>query len=135
MKIARRRVEPIKETQMVSLADIAFLIIFFFMLTSTFMRDKLSVILPQLSVTSKTESAITVIMDREARIYLNGHPVGSAGALKTELRGLLAGRTTPRELEVRLRCDKRLTFRDYRNVYEAISHAGGIIAIMHDVKK
>lgn len=135
MKIARRRVEPIKETQMVSLADIAFLIIFFFMLTSTFMRDKLSVILPQLSVTSKTESAITVIMDREARIYLNGHPIGSASALKTELRGLLAGRTTPKELEVRLRCDKRLTFRDYRAVYEAISHAGGIIAIMHDVRK
>ncbi len=120
---------------MISLADIAFLIIFFFMLTSTFMRDKLSVVLPQLAKTTKTDAAITVIVDREGKIYLNGELVGSSGTLQTELKGLLANKNNPRDSEVRLRCDKRLTYKDYRDVYEAISHAGGVIAIMHDVRK
>lgn len=135
MKLARRRTEPIKETQMISLADIAFLIIFFFMLTSTFMRDKLSVVLPQLSRTGKTDSPVTVIVDREAKIYLNGQLVGSAGTLETELKGILSTRTNPKDCEVRLRCDKKVTYKDYRGVYEAISHAGGVIAIMHDLRK
>lgn len=135
MKIARRRTEPIKETQMISLADIAFLIIFFFMLTSTFMRDRLSVVLPTLARTSKTESPVTVIVDADAKIYLNGQLVGSSGTLETELKGILATRTTPKDSEVRLRCDRKLTWKDYRGVYEAIGRAGGVISIMHDLKR
>jgi len=135
VKIFRKRIEPIKETQMVSLADIAFLIIFFFMLTSTFMSDKVSVSLPQLARSSKSEAPIQVIIDKEAHIYLNGSAIGGAEALETELMGLLRDRTSPRDCEVRLRCEKALTFKNYRGVYEAISHAGGVIAIMHDVKR
>ena len=120
---------------MISLADIAFLIIFFFMLTGTFMRDKLSVVLPNLARTAKTDSSVTVIVDRDAKIFLNGQLVGSAGSLETELKGILSTRTNPRECEVRLRCDKKVTYKDYRGVYEAISHAGGVIAIMHDLRK
>lgn len=135
MKLARRRSEPIKETQMVSLADIAFLIIFFFMLTSTFMRDQLSVSLPALARTEETQSPITVIVDKNAKIYLNGREIGSPGTLKNELKGILAERTNARDCEVRLSCDKTLKYKDYKGVYEAISHAGGVIAIMHDLKK
>ena len=49
MKMPKKTNEPVKETQMISLADIAFLIIFFFMLTSQFMRDKIAVPLPTVS--------------------------------------------------------------------------------------
>ena len=132
MRLNRRRGEPIKETQMISLADIAFLIIFFFMLTSTFMRDRLTVTLPELARTAKSTSPITVVMDKQGRVYLDGQPVGGVLALEGELKGRLAGKTDPRECEVRFRCEKTLTFKDYRPVYEAISHAGGVIAIMHD---
>jgi biopolymer transport protein ExbD len=135
MKLARRRTEPIKETQMVSLADIAFLIIFFFMLTSTFMRDRLSVVLPALARTSRTESPVTVIVDREGKIYLNGQHVGSPGTLEAELKGIMAARGGAKDREVRLRCDKKLVYKDYRGVYQAISHAGGVIAIMHDLRR
>ena len=133
LKLRKRRGEPIKETQMISLADIAFLIIFFFMLTSTFMRDRLAVALPELARSGKTESPITVVMDKEGRVYLNGQSVGGVMALEGELKSLLAGKTDPRETEVRFSCERTLTFKDYRAVYEAISHAGGVIAIMHDV--
>lgn len=135
MRITRARQKPIVETQMISLADIAFLIIFFFMLTSTFMRDKLGIALPVLANQQKTESPITVILDKEGRIFLDGQLVGSPDALERELKGLLADRTTTREAEVRFRCEKTLKYSQYRPIYEAISHAGGVIAIMHDLPR
>ena len=134
MKLRRARKEPIKETQMVSLADIAFLIIFFFMLTSTFMHDKLAVSLPFLPRWQRSESPTSVTMDQAGHLYLNGQPVGSSDALETELKGLLAGRSDPKDCEVRFNCDRSLTYKDYRAAYQAISHAGGVIAIVHEVK-
>ena len=125
---------------MISLADIAFLIIFFFMLTSTFMRDKLAVALPQLTRTTRSESPITVVVakdpkvDERTKIYLNGVEVGGTDVLEREIKGLLADKSTPSEMEVRLNCDKTLPFKDYRGVYQAISRAGGVIAIRHEVK-
>ena len=135
MRMPRKRSRPIVETQMVSLADIAFLIIFFFMLTSTFMRDKLGVNLPVLARTDQTDAGIAVVVDKEAQIFLNGQQVGSADALERELLGLLAGKSGAKETDVRLRCDKTLKYKDYKGVYEAISHAGGVIAIMHELPR
>lgn len=135
MKITRARQKPIVETQMISLADIAFLVIFFFLLTSTFMRDKLGITLPVVENRGKTESPITVILDKEGQIFLNGQPVGSPDALERELKGMLAERTTTKEAEVRLRCEKTLKYSQYRPIYEAISHAGGVIAIMHELPR
>ncbi len=135
MKIARKRAEPVKETQMVSLADIAFLIIFFFLLTSSFMTDKAAVALPTLVKTSQTKSAIIVRMDSEAKIFLNGELMADQNVLESQLRNLLAGRTKPEDLEVRFKCEKNLKYKNYRPIYEAIANAGGIIAIVHDLPK
>ena len=134
MKIRRRKNAPIKETQMISLADIAFLIIFFFMLTSSFMRDRIAVALPDLPRTTKTEAPLSVVMDKESRLYINGEPVPNVEALETELKARLQDKTLPKETEVRFRCEKTLKYKDYRGVYEAISNAGGIIAVMHEVR-
>jgi biopolymer transport protein ExbD len=134
MRIRRPKIEAIKETQMISLADIAFLIIFFFMLTSTFMQEK-GVRLPVLSHSDKTDSPITVTLDAKGHISLNGRAMGSPGTLQTELHGMLSTRTSPKDCEVRLECDKQLTYKDYRKVYESISHAGGVIAIMHELRR
>ena len=119
---------------MISLADIAFLIIFFFMFTSTFMRDKLLVKIPELPKTAKSEAPASIIIDKEGKMYLNGQEVGSVDALERELKGLIRDKTGT-DAEVRLQCDRSLTYKDYRGVYAAISHAGGIIAIVHDVPK
>jgi biopolymer transport protein ExbD len=120
---------------MISLADIAFLIIFFFMLSSQFMRDKSVIRLPELPTAGKTESNISVVMDENARIELNGESVADKDELESRLKDLLAGKTTPAECEVRLRCDRALRHKDYSKLYEAITNAGGVIAIMHEVPR
>ncbi len=127
--------KPLVEAQMISLADIAFLIIFFFLLTSTFMKDQMTLRLPEAKKTSQAKSAITVLMDKDAKIYLNGDPVSDRNTLEGLLKGALGGRKDPNELQVRFKADKTLKYKDFSPIYEAISNAGGVIAVMHDVKK
>ena len=134
MKIKRSSNKPVTETQLVSLADIAFLIIFFFMFTSQFMRDKIKIPLPSIAKVQDTQSGISVSIDAGKQIYLNGDPIGSKEELEGTLKVLLADKIKPELLEVRLKCDKTLTYKDYRPVLEAISEAGGVIAVMHEVK-
>src|SRR5665213_873126 len=132
MKISRKRSEPVKETQMVSLADIAFLIIFFFLLSSSFMSDKVGVLLPSLPKSGKTDSAIIVRLDGKG-LFLNGREMVDQNMLEARLRDLLTGKTKSTECEVRFKCDKTLPYKKYRPIYEAIANAGGVIAIQHEV--
>ncbi len=135
MKMPKRRAKPFRETQMVSLADIAFLLIFFFMLSSQFMRDKVQVELPWLNAKAdKTESGHGVTMDLSGATFLDGQPVASPASLEGQIAVLLSGKTDAKSREIRFKCDNRLAHRHYRPVFEAISNAGGVIAIMHDVK-
>jgi biopolymer transport protein ExbD len=134
MKIPRSETEAIRETQMVSLADIAFLIIFFFLLSSTFMKDRTDIALPSAPKTSNTETPLTVAMDEGGKIFLENEPVESPDMLQNQLSTLLAGKTDPKECEIRFKCYKGLTYKEYKPVYEAISAAGGVIAIVHDLK-
>jgi len=131
---ASYRGKPLVEAQFISLADMAFLIIFFFMMTASFMRDKVGLNLPALPDTSKTESGTIVAIDAAAKMYLDGAPVDSVDTLEGMLRVAMEGRKG-KGLEVRLRCDKSLKYKDYGPVYGAISNAGGVIAIMHDLQK
>ncbi len=133
MKLRIRRNEPIRETQMVSLADIAFLLIFFFMLSSQFMRDRVAVELPGLPRADRTQSGTSVTLDQTGALWLDGQPVASPDLLQSRLETILAGRTTAKEREVRFKCARTLTHRQFRPVLEAISAAGGVISIMHDV--
>ena len=134
MRMARKRAKPIVETQMISLADIAFLIIFFFLLSSQFMRDKATIRIPELPKAGRTESQISVVMDESAKIELNGQPMADKDELESRLKDLLAGKTAAKDCEVRFKCDRTLHYKDYSKMYEAITNAGGVIAIVHEVK-
>ncbi len=59
------------------MADIAFLLIIFFLLTSTFARDRgLDIKLPRAATTEQLpKRAITVQIGRDGEIRLNGRPV------------------------------------------------------------
>ena len=127
------RSKPLVETQMVSLADIAFLIIFFFMFSSQFMRDQTQVDFPIIPEIGKTESGIIVTMDIDKKLYLDGEDIDSKEMLEERLKGLLEGKTEPKALEVRFKCDRSLSYKDYKAAYEAISNAGGVIAVIHEV--
>ena len=134
MKMPGKRAKPVVETQMISLADIAFLIIFFFMLTSQFMRESAAIRLPELPKAARTASTVSVVMDDAGRIELNGQPMADAEELESRLKELLAGKTTAAECEVRFKCDRTLKYKAYSKVYAAITNAGGVIAIMHEVR-
>jgi biopolymer transport protein ExbD len=118
---------------MVSLADIAFLIIFFFMFSSQFMRDATQIDVPIIPESEKSNSAINVSMDADKKLYLDGQEVDSKEMLEDQLKSMLAGKTEPKELEVRLKCDRNLVYKDYKVAYEAISNAGGVIAVIHEL--
>jgi biopolymer transport protein ExbD len=149
MKIKKQRSKPVVETQMVSLADIAFLIIFFFMLSSQFMKDRAALNLPKMPKTDETKSQITVTTDTNGDLLLNGDSLGKVRVkedggkyhmdslpvanLETELKKLLAGRPL-KDCEVKFKCDQTVTFEQYTPVIEAISNAGGTVMIMQDVR-
>ncbi|MBA3686051.1 MAG: biopolymer transporter ExbD [Planctomycetes bacterium] len=131
----KRRAQPFRETQMISLADIAFLLIFFFMLSSQFMKDKVVVELPYLAAkVDQTESGHVVTMDGNGAMFLDGEPVSSPESLQGQLGVMLSGKTEAKAREIRFKCDQRLVYRQYKPVLESISAAGGVIAIMHDIK-
>lgn len=132
---ASNRTKPLVEAQMISLADIAFLLIFFFMMTASFMKDKVAVELPALEKTGKTESAFNVSMDAAGKIYLDGEPAESPEILEGQLRTMIETGKTSKECEVRFKCDKSLTHKQYSPVLNAIGNAGGVIAIMHELRK
>ncbi len=132
MKLPLRRASVLRDSQLVSMGDIAFQLIIFFMVTTTFMRDNVQIDLPRLPLADKTEAAVSVALDATGKIHLDGQPVDTAGSLEGQLRQLLEGRTEAKERQVRFRCDARLTQKQYREALEAISNAGGVIAIMHD---
>ena len=135
MRIRRKRLEPVKETQMVSLADIAFLIIFFFMHSRSFMRDHTQVALPVLPRNTETQSQITVSLDNQSRIFLDDEPIENAAALESQLRSRIGDKANPQECEVRFKCDKDQKYKVYHPVYEAIANAGGVISIIHELRK
>jgi biopolymer transport protein ExbD len=132
---ASYRGKPLVEAQFISLADMAFLIIFFFMMTASFMKDKVGVNLPDLPKTSKTDSGVMVAVDAKGSIYLDGQPVDGPETLEGLLRVALEDHKGPKAMEVRLRCEKALKYKQYAPVYGAISNAGGVIAIVHDPRK
>jgi biopolymer transport protein ExbD len=75
-----------------------------------------------------------VVLDKGGRLYVNGQAVPNVEALETDLKARLFDKRSPRELEVRFRCEKTAKYKDYRPVYEAISNAGGIIAVIHEIR-
>lgn len=105
-----------------SMGDIAFLLIIFFMLASTFMKSG------NVQVESATSNAIEsqespimeVIVDADGAIWMGGamSSVAEVGmACKMQAEEL-------RETPVHLKVDKNLPRKDYMPVIEAISEAG-----------
>jgi biopolymer transport protein ExbD len=131
MRLRRQpRAKAITETDLVTMSDIAFLLIIFFMITTQFMRDNAEVELPELGEHDRTESSLSVALDAQGRIHLDGDVVETPAGLEAELRQRLSGREAATEREVRFRCQADLTQTDYGPVMEAISAAGGVIAII-----
>ncbi|MBA3686050.1 MAG: biopolymer transporter ExbD [Planctomycetes bacterium] len=116
----------------ISLADIAWQLIIFFLVTSTFTKnDAMTLELPNSSEESSQEQqqdTITVQAGEQA-LMLNENPV-ELKDLEKALAALLAGKTTDAERVVVLMPADDLTFQRNVEVTLAIKRSGGIVAIM-----
>ncbi len=105
-----------------SMGDIAFLLIIFFMLASTFMKSAnvQAESATSAAIESQESPIVEVIIDKDGKIWLGGvestvHEVGAACKMQAEAL---------REQPVHLKVDKNLVRKDYMPVIEAISEAG-----------
>jgi biopolymer transport protein ExbD len=93
MKVIRARRAPVG-IDMSPLIDCVFLLLIFFMLSSSFLTPSMRIRLPAASASSNRDPAqILVSVDEQGKLFVNSTPVAFEG-LKRELERLLAESTT-----------------------------------------
>ncbi len=112
-----------------SMGDIAFLLIIFFMICSNFVKDaEINMDPPDApALAVMEESLISVVIDENSTLYVQGLPVAEAGAVETLVAGLLAARGADAPKHVLFKCDRNVDKAVFEPVLDAISQAGGII--------
>jgi len=119
-----RRVDP--AVPMVAMADIAFLLIIFFMLTTTFMQDKGMAVLPKArSAKPLPERQVSIVITEKSEIFLNDQPV-SLESLPAVLERALAETALQ---EVVIRGDYRVALGTVVKVMDIVRETGASIAI------
>lgn len=131
MKVAHRKA-PEPHVPFIALADIAWQLIIFFLVTSTFTKnDALTFELPNSNEEAQqeqNEDTITV-QASQASLLLNEKPL-ELKELQTTLAGMLAGKTADAERIVVMMAADDLTFQRDLDIKFAIKRAGGIVALM-----
>ena len=120
------------EIPVASLGDIAFLLITFFIFCSTFSRSGGGKLTPPQSnhLTQLMEGKVSVDIDEEGKIYVQGQIVPDASAVETSVGILIEGATTDQGKTVMFKCDKHVTKQVFEPVLGAIAKAGATIAAL-----
>lgn len=126
---ANRRRRAIK-VPVASMGDIAFLLIIFFMICSNFANDAhVKLTLPASPGLDTLEaSGITVSIDEQGLLYVQGVTVADAAAVEALVGALLAARPAGQAPPVLFKCDLETDKSVFEPVLDAISRAGGMIA-------
>jgi biopolymer transport protein ExbD len=132
MRIARRP-RPGPWIPFITLADIAWQIIIFFLVGATFVTNwSLSVTLPSASVSPRATLGKTIRVEAsEAKLTLNGMPV-EVGDLELQLNGLLAGATSEEQRGVVVAMADDVSFQRNSDILYAIQQAGGVVLITEE---
>ena len=117
----------------ITLADIAWQIIIFFLVASTFVNNmSLTVALPSATVSpEKALSKPIRIQASEATLTVNGMAV-PLGDLELQLRGLLAGASSEDERAVVVVPADDLSFQRNSDILYAVQQAGGVVLISEE---
>jgi biopolymer transport protein ExbD len=132
MKMARRR-PPAPYIPFISLADIAWQIIIFFLLAATFAKnDSLNLEIPGAS-SDKTKSAAPTITVQagENAILVNGDRIAPE-QLEGRIKQLLAGKKSEAERAVIVLAKNDLPFQQHVDVMYAVQRAGGILVMSEE---
>jgi len=120
-----------------SMGDIAFLLIIFFMVCSNFAKESNIKYKPPEAkeVDAVRDAGMSVVMDADGKIYLNGHELDGVDSLKTELEGMLKGKTNDTMREVLFKCDLSVMRKVFEPALGAIVAAGGTAVAVGDKRK
>lgn len=128
--------KPAPHVPFIALADIAWQIIIFFLVASSFARnDAINIDLPagSKSTSPQQESTLTV-QAGEAALMLDGRNVDMA-ELQNELKRRLEGRITEQGKAVVVQYRDDISFQRNAEILYAIQKAGGIVIISEEVTK
>ena len=116
---------------MASMSDLVFLLLIFFMLTSTLIApNAVKLLLPSSdSKTMAKPATVTVYIDDQMAYYIDGKPV-PAGMLEDELLVALQGQ---QDASVVLRADKTVAVQYIVTVIDAINSVNRISNVKHKV--
>ena len=108
-----------------AMGDIAFNLLIFFVILARAQDDSHLQWTPAKAkdLEPAGHSTVSVVIDEENRLYLNGNEIGVA-SLAGEIDGIL-GDAPPGERIVLLKCHKETLAQRFEPVVEAISEAGG----------
>lgn len=91
----RSRNKRLAEFQLASLTDIIFLLLIFFVLTSSIVApNALNILLPNSDSQTQVTQTVNISIDKDLKYYLNGEEIDPAW-LETMLPNKLAGQTDP----------------------------------------
>ncbi len=128
----RSRLQPLSPLPMATMADVAFLLIIFFMLTSTFARDTgLDIILPR-AMTSESlpKREVTVWVNRYGQVRINENWI-EPGDLMPALRAEFAQADVK---GVTIRGDERVPYGTIVTVMDAAKQLGADITLAAEVE-
>jgi biopolymer transport protein ExbD len=137
MKLQRKQ-RPLSEINVGAFSDIAFLLIIFFILTSTFLKTSGSKMnIPSGTTEQSEDEQKQLSIDlRVDEIYLGEN---TTPLTMEALRESLADADLPSKAEeqrmVLLMCQKEVPYDRYFKVVTAISQAGGILALLDESKE
>lgn len=127
MKLERKP-QPRIDIPIVNIGDIAFLLIIFFIMTSTFMRESyIKVTIPKSpDIRRMKETPVAVTMDKKGKLWLQG----TACQLPNLEPAVTALLMDHKEKVVTLKVDKALTQSEYGPVLLSLSKAGADVALV-----
>jgi biopolymer transport protein ExbD len=134
MKRRRKRGAPIT-VPTASMGDIAFLLTIFFMVCSNFAKENGIQFTPPkaLDVATVNDTSLSVVVDIDGLVYLNGQAHADAEALESSLESALREKTGV-ERNVLFKCDEKVEKRIFAPVLDAIVKAGGVVVAIGEKK-
>ena len=133
MKVKRKQFRS--DVPTMAMGDIAFNLLIFFVILARAQDDSHLQWKPAeaIDLEAAKYAKVSVIMDRDQKLYLNGQQVG-----ESELAGLIEknlGNTPAGERYVLLKCDRDVTALRFQPVLEAVGEAGGDLVHVLNEKK
>lgn len=123
----KRKSKAASEIPSSSLADMAFLLLIFFMVTTTFRKEEdRDVVFPEAEATEKLEQArkdvLHVYVESDGRIYINDQQV-STDAVSNVVAPLYADNTS---MVVMLRSDRDVAYNQIDQILKELQAAGAV---------